>query len=44
VDGGFDCVRVGIATPGSNADLICVLYILSGARYPQAITPAAISD
>jgi hypothetical protein len=44
VDGGFDCVRVGIATPGSNADLIAVLYILTGPRYPQASPPSAIID
>lgn len=46
VDGGFDCVRVGIATPGSNADLIAVLYILSGARYPENVSaaPSAIVD
>ena len=46
VDNGFDCVRVGIASPGANADLICVVYILSGARYPQAVsaTPSAIAD
>jgi len=36
VDGGFDCVRLGIATPGANADLIAVHYLLTGARYPQA--------
>lgn len=44
VDNGFDCVRLGIASPGANADLIAVLYILTGARYPQAVTNAAISD
>jgi hypothetical protein len=44
VDNGFDCVRLGIATPGSNADLIAVLYILSGARYPQADPLTAIAD
>lgn len=27
-DNDFDWVRVGIATPGANADLIAVLYIL----------------
>jgi len=35
VDNGFDCARVGIATPGSNADLIAVMYILGDPRYPQ---------
>ncbi len=44
VDNGFDCVRVGIATPGSNADLICVVYVLTGTRYPAASPPSAIVD
>lgn len=35
-DNGFDCVRVGIASPGANADLVAVHYVLSGARYPSA--------
>jgi hypothetical protein len=41
---GFDCVRVGIASPGSNADLICVVAILSGARYPSALMQDAKVD
>jgi hypothetical protein len=36
VDGGFDCVMVNCATPGANADLIAIHYLLTGARYPQA--------
>jgi hypothetical protein len=44
VDNNFDCVRLGIASPGANADLICVVYILSFARYPQASPPSAIID
>ncbi len=44
VDNGFDCVRLGIASPGSNADLVAVLYILTGARFPQSDTPSAIVD
>jgi hypothetical protein len=32
----FDCVGVDIASPGANADLVSVTYLLSGARYPQA--------
>lgn len=44
VANGFDCVRVGIATPGANADLIAVLYILSGCRYPQADPVSAIAN
>jgi hypothetical protein len=41
---GFDCVRVGIASPGANADLICVVAILSGARYPSALMQDAKID
>lgn len=44
IDNGFDCVRVGIASPGSNADLIAVLYILTGTRYPQSDPQTAIAD
>ncbi len=43
-DNGFDCVQCKIASPGSNADLIAVLYILSGARYPQSDPLSAIAD
>lgn len=44
VTNGFDCVALQIATPGANADLLAALYILSGARYPQAIIPDAKVD
>lgn len=44
VDNNFDCVRVGIASPGANADLVAVFGWLSGARYPQASPPSAIID
>lgn len=44
VDNGFDCVRVGIASPGASADLIAVHYLLSGSRYPSADPPTAIAD
>lgn len=44
VDNGFDCVRVDIASPGANADLVSVLYILSEARNPQATMIAATAD
>jgi hypothetical protein len=44
VAGGFDCVSLGIATPGANADLYSVSYILSGARYQQSTPPSAIVD
>lgn len=36
LENGFDCVRLGVASPGANADLISAVYILTGARYPQA--------
>ena len=36
VTNGFDCVCVKTATPGANADLLAIVYILSGARNPVA--------
>lgn len=44
VDGGFDCLSVAVASPGAVADLLAVLYLLSGARYPQAAMPDAKID
>jgi len=44
VDNGYDCLSVAIASPGAFADLITVLYILSGARYQQAVMPDAKID
>jgi len=44
VDGGFDCVQVAIATPGSNATLVSCIYILHSASYGQATPPSAIID
>lgn len=35
----FDCVRVDVASPGANADLLSIQYILSEPRYAQAETP-----
>lgn len=43
-DGGFDCCRVGIASPGANADLIAVVYILSQPRFAQAQIPDSKVD
>lgn len=40
-DNGFDCFQVAIASPGANADLIAVAYILSGARYPSDVEETA---
>jgi hypothetical protein len=44
VSNDFDCVRVNIATPGANADLIAVTYLLVGARYSQATMQDAKVD
>lgn len=44
IDNGFDCLAIDIASPGSNADLISVVYILSGTRYPMADPITAIAD
>jgi hypothetical protein len=41
-DNGFDCMRVNVATPGANADLISVIYILLEPRFGQA--PAVMID
>lgn len=37
VTNGFDCLALKTASPASNADLVTALYILHGARYPQAV-------
>ena len=42
--GGFDCVRLGVASPGSNADLISAVAILSQPRYSGATTSDAKVD
>ena len=34
--GGFDCLRVEIASPGANADLIAIFAVLSKPRFAQA--------
>lgn len=41
-DNGFDCCGLDIATPGANADLICVAAILYGPRYQG--DPAILPD
>lgn len=33
VTNGFDCIRVRVADTGTNAQLGCALYVLSGQRY-----------
>lgn len=42
VEGGFDCISVSIADTGTNAQLGCALYLLSGTR--QTPPPSAIVD
>jgi hypothetical protein len=42
VNNGFDCFRVG--TGDAVAATVAVIYILSGARYPQATPPTALTD
>lgn len=44
VDAGYDTLSVAVASPGAVADLLCVLYVLSGARYGQAAMPDAKVD
>lgn len=39
---GFDCVGLDIASPGANADLVCVAAILYGPRYQG--DPAILPD
>lgn len=44
VSNEFDSVQVNIATPGANADLISVMYVFTGARYPQEIVVDPVVD
>lgn len=44
VDGGYDCLRVSVADVGGNAQLGCLLYILSDARHASETMPSAIID
>ena len=44
VDGGYDCVRVTVADVGGNAQLGCLLYILTEPRYAAETMPSAIVD
>jgi hypothetical protein len=44
VENNFDCVAANVADVGGNAQLGCLLYILSEPRYAQAIPPSAIVD
>ena len=42
VDGGFTYVRVTLNDTGTNAQLGCVLYILTGPRFAEATPPSAL--
>jgi hypothetical protein len=44
VTGGFDCLAVLVASPGANADLLSITFILSGARYMSAVMVDAKVD
>jgi len=41
VTNGFDCIQVRVADTGSNAQLGCGLYILSGQRYSNSLSAIA---
>lgn len=43
-DNNFDCVRATIADVGTNAQLGCLLYILSEPRFAASQLPSAIAD
>jgi len=43
-DGSFDCVGVDVASPGANADIYGITYLLANPRYPQALTPSALAN
>ena len=36
IAGGFDCLQLNNDGAGANAQLGCIIYILSGLRYPNA--------
>ena len=42
VDGGFKYVRVTLNDTGANAQLGCVLYVLTEARFAEATPPSAL--
>jgi len=46
VDNGFDCIKVAVADTGTNAQLGCAFYILSGLRFPDRpqSLPSSIAD
>ena len=44
VANSYDCIRVSVSDIGGNAQLGCLLYILSGPRYAGATMSSAIVD
>jgi hypothetical protein len=44
VSGGFDCVQAAVGDVGTNAQIGCLLYVLTDPRYPQATPESAIVD
>ncbi len=42
VDGGFKYVRLTLNDVGTNAQLGCVLYLLSEPRFADATPPSAL--
>lgn len=44
VANGFDCIRIMLATPGANADLVCGFYILLNPRYASTETVGPNAD
>lgn len=42
VDNGYDCIQLTIASPGTNADLLQAIALLSGARYADTVMPNAL--
>lgn len=42
--GDFDCLQAKVASPGANADLLSISYLLRGPKYPQAILSDAKVD
>jgi hypothetical protein len=44
INNGFDCVQANIADVGATAQIGCLFWILSDARYAGQFPPSAIVD
>lgn len=44
VDNGYDCIQASVGDVGTNAQLGCLLYILSEPRYATDPLPSALVD